>query len=68
MERIAIDILGELPKNYKSDKYIVVITDLYTKWTESFLMDSRKYIGDRSGKSLWSTNDYTFGIGQSVRG
>ena len=35
MERIAIDILGELPETAKGNKYIVVIGDYFTKWTEA---------------------------------
>ena len=38
MERIAIDILGELPQTEKGNKYILVIADYFTKWTESFPM------------------------------
>ncbi|CAC5410702.1 unnamed protein product [Mytilus coruscus] len=40
MERIAIDILGELPKTANDNKYILVIADYYTKWTESFPMEN----------------------------
>ncbi len=35
MERIAIDILGPLPKTERGHQYIVVIGDYFTKWTES---------------------------------
>ena len=35
MERIAIDILGELPETPRGNKYIVVIGDYFTKWTEA---------------------------------
>lgn len=35
MERIAIDILGELPQTENGNKYIVVIADYFTKWTEA---------------------------------
>jgi hypothetical protein len=38
MERIAIDILGELPESDGGNRYIVVISDYYTKWTESHPM------------------------------
>ena len=35
MERIAIDILGELHETPRGNKYIVVIGDYFTKWTEA---------------------------------
>ncbi|CAG2254582.1 unnamed protein product [Mytilus edulis] len=38
MERIATDILGELPETESSNKHILVVSDYYTKWTESFAM------------------------------
>ena len=38
MERIALDILGELPMTEEGNKYIVVISDYFTKWTESYPM------------------------------
>ncbi len=34
-ERIAIDILGELPQTANGYKYILVISDYFTKWTEA---------------------------------
>ena len=38
MERIAIDILGELPQTNKGNKYILVVSDYFTKWTEALPM------------------------------
>ena len=37
MERIAIDILGELPITTNGNKYILVIADYFTKWAEATL-------------------------------
>ena len=38
MERIAIDILDELPITTNGNKYILVIADYFTKWTEALPM------------------------------
>lgn len=35
MERIAIDIMGPLPETEKGNRYILVIADYFTKWTEA---------------------------------
>lgn len=37
-ERIAIYILEELPMTDNGNKYVLVVSDYYTKWTESFTM------------------------------
>ena len=36
MERIATDILGPLPETDKRNRYILVITDYFTKWVEAY--------------------------------
>jgi hypothetical protein len=38
IERIAIDIFGELPTTERGNKYIMVTADYFTKWTECFAM------------------------------
>ena len=36
MERVATDILGPLPETERGNKYILIISDYFSKWTESF--------------------------------
>ena len=36
MQRVAMDILGPLPLTPRSNKYVLVIGDYFTKWTEAF--------------------------------
>ena len=36
LERVAIDILGPLPETERRNKYIMVVADYFSKWTESY--------------------------------
>ena len=38
MQRLATDILVEFPETKASNKYILVVADYFTKWTEAFPM------------------------------
>ena len=38
MERIALDILGPLPESHDGNKYILVIGDFFSKWTDAWPM------------------------------
>jgi transposase InsO family protein len=38
MDRIATDILGEFPLTDTGNRYILVVSDCFSKWTEAFPM------------------------------
>ena len=38
MDRIATDILGKLPITENGNRYILVVSDYFTKWTEAIPM------------------------------
>lgn len=42
MERIAIDILGPLPETARKNKFILVVSDYFTKWTESYPLPNQE--------------------------
>ena len=42
MERIAMDILGPLPITEKGNRYILVIMDVFTKWTEAYPLKNQE--------------------------
>ena len=44
MERVAVDILGPLPLTDMKNKYILVVSDCFTKWTEAFPIPDQESI------------------------
>ena len=42
MEKVTIDVLGPLPVSHRSKRYILVITDCFTKWTEAVAMPDQE--------------------------
>lgn len=36
LERVAIDLMGELPTTDSGKKYVLVVSDYFTKWTQAF--------------------------------
>ncbi|XP_030845845.1 uncharacterized protein LOC115925941 [Strongylocentrotus purpuratus] len=42
MERVAMDIMGPLPETDKGNRYVLVIGDYFTKWTESYAMPNQE--------------------------
>ena len=44
MERIAMDILGPLPITPRGNKYILVVSDYFTKWTECYAIPNQEAV------------------------
>ena len=44
MERVAIDIMGPLPKSSSGNKYIMIVVDYFTKWAEAYAIPNQETI------------------------
>ncbi len=42
MDRLGTDILGPLPETPRLNKYILVVTDYFTKWVEILLCQTKQ--------------------------
>ena len=40
LQQVAMDILGPLPEMERGNRYVLVIADYFTKWTEGFPMSN----------------------------
>ena len=40
-ERIALDIVGPLPKTQRNNRYFLVVIDYYTRWPEAFALENQ---------------------------
>ena len=60
MQRIAMDILGPLPETERQNKYILVVSDYFTKWTESYPMKNME--AKTIAEQLVSSFIYRYGV------
>ena len=44
LKRIAIDILGPLPESYNGNKYIIIVTSYFNRWTKDFAIPNQEAI------------------------
>ena len=42
MERLAMDILGPLPQTPRGNRFVLVVTDYFSKWTESYAIPNQE--------------------------
>ena len=44
MERVAIDVPGPLPKTDQGNKYIVIVMDCFSKWSEAYALPNQEAV------------------------
>ncbi|KAK3749616.1 hypothetical protein QZH41_012954 [Actinostola sp. cb2023] len=44
LERVALDVLGPLPESESSNKYILVVADYFSKWTEAYAIPNQEAV------------------------
>ena len=42
MEKIAINVLGSLPVSGSGNRFVLVLADCFTKWTETYAMSNQE--------------------------
>ena len=53
LERVALDVLGPLPESERGNKYILVVADYFTKWTEAYAIPNQE--ARRSPPKSWKS-------------
>ena len=58
MERVAMDIMGPLPRTTQGNRYILVIGDYFTKWIEAFAIPNQeaKTVADKFAREFIARN------------
>ena len=46
MAKVAIDVLGPLIKSEKGNRYVLVLVDCFTKWTEAYAIPNQEAFRD----------------------
>ena len=65
MERLAMDILGPLPLTPRGNKFVLVVTDYFTKWTESYAIPNQE--ATTVAEKLVSEFECHFGVPREIR-
>ena len=71
LERVAMGILGPLPETDDKIKYILIVGDYFTKWTEAFAIkdQSAETVASTFVKefvSLWRSKANSYRPGQDI--
>ena len=67
-ERVQIDILGPLVESYQSNKYIIVLTDCFTKWASAYALPRVTATEDADAILDWTAQFWVMKILYSDQG
>ena len=66
MERVSIDILGELPKTVNGNNIILVVTCHFSKWTEAYALPDQTALSDQTADALVTNLFCRFGMPRTL--
>ena len=52
MEKVALDIMGPLPRSNRGNRYLLVLSDYFTKWVEAYAIPNQEEFVCRFGVPL----------------